>query len=102
MKKIIAAILLGSLVTSTFGAAINATNVVTITANTNVQAVLKDWLDANVAGAGANYLQRFNICAGEQLTNWIRRIYKEQLRINADAAADASVKTNQLISPVVP
>lgn len=102
MKKLMAIVMVVSFAELASGAAINVTNVVTITANTNVQATLKQWLDANTPGAGSNYIVRFNVAAGEQLTNWIKRVYREQVRLQADTDAQAQAQSNLLINPVGP
>lgn len=102
MRKLLIIIALLGAAQLSMGAAINVTNTVTITANTNVQQVLKNWLDANVPGAGGQYVARFSLVAGEQLTNWIKRIYKDQIRLEADTAAQATIQSNQIINPVGP
>lgn len=103
MKKILAsAVVLAVITLGANAAQINVTNVVTITANTNVQATLKQWLDANVVGAGSNYVARFQIAAGQALTNWVRRVWRDQDAANQNESADAIIKSNATISPVGP
>jgi len=102
MRKLLLVLAIMSATALAQGAAINVTNVVTITANTNVQATLKQWLDANVAGAGSNYTVRFQTAAGQALTNWVRRVWREQDAINQGLAAEAIIKSNATVSPVGP
>ena len=103
MKKLLAMAFIGTVLSIGANAApINITNVVTITANTNVQATLKQWLDAHVDGAGGNYIARFNIAAGAALTNWVRNVWREQDAINQGEAAEAVIRSNRLVSPVGP